>query len=191
MTGTAGEGGISSEGGVGGDGGRGGDGGGGGDGGEGGDGGGGDEDQSLVMFREDSLSGSRRASGGSRKAVLSFSAWFGEDVEWCTVSRLLARTAARLLARVAMKVAFACLVGKCRGRALSVLAREGVVVRRGVTVMVEGGVSRCGDGDMAAAVATAPKAGSAGGGHVFPAALLLSSRRLILLARSRLLFPES
>ena len=102
----------------------------------------------------------------------------------------MASTAARLLARVAMRLAFEILAGRGRGRVRSVLAREGGVMWRGVAVVVEGGMSRSGDGGMSALISGAHITGAAGGGHVLPSALLLSSRRLALLARSRFLLPE-
>jgi len=58
------------------------------------------------------------------------------------------------------------------------------------TVLVGGGASRGEDEGAAAVIAATPDIGVAGGGHLSAASLLLSSLRLALLARSRLLLPE-
>ena len=107
--------------------------------------------------------------------------------------RLLAKTDALWLARVAVMAAFTRFRG--RGLALSVRARSRAVeapCRMGSRMAVLGGGGASG-GDGAGAVtviAATPVVGVAGGEQLSPASLLLSSLCLALLARSRLLLPE-
>ena len=145
------------------------------------------------MFRLVSLSAPRSFSG----VVL-----LDEEVD-CradAIPLLLARTAALLLVRDAVITAFAFLVGS--GRALSTCAsplaagvvdgsESPMITGRGATwgVLEGGDVSGGVVESISAIIAAPPSIGTAGGGHLSPSTLLLSSRRLALLARSRLLFP--
>ena len=130
----------------------------------------------IVMLKASSSQGS-----------LSFSGVVSSEVvrRFAAVPLLLARTAARWLARVAVIAAFA-LFRAC-GRALYAWART---VDGGGAGSVGCGVSGGGGEGNVAAVAAMPGVGVAGGGRL-PAASLLSSLRLALLARSRLLLPET
>jgi len=97
-------------------------------------------------------------------------------------------TAALWLARVAVIAAFTRFIG--RGLALSVRARSRAGTFEAVPVM---GAASGGEGDGAVAIAViaaTPFVCVAGGKQLSPASLLLSSLRLALLARSRLLLPE-
>ena len=198
----AGEGGVGGEGGAeggeggeaGGEGDEGGDGGGDGDDisvgeGEGGDGGGKGDVLSVVMFRLFRASASRSVSGASSSA----SPW-GERDRRADCPRLLAMSAALLLARVAVMAALTRFIG--RGLALRVRSRPCAAGMScwleslwAVWVVSIGPDSPGGEGEGASAVnAVTPGVGVAGGKP--PASLLLSSLRLALLARSLLLLPE-
>ena len=135
----------------------------------------------MVMFKEDSPSPSRRASGGSLSLVVG-----DADADWRKVPLLFARRDARWLARAAVRAALARFVG--RGLALSMRVRHAGVSGR------SGTGSGGGTGDEVAGavaiIAAAPVVGGARGEHLSPFSLLLSSLRLTLLARSRLLLPE-
>jgi hypothetical protein len=156
--------------------------------GEGGEGGGGGDVAPMVMLKEDPPSPSRKASGGSSPRSLLVGDWLG-----VLVPLLLARRVARLLARVAVRAALARFVG--RGLALSTRAKRVVVSGTGGGGGDGGGGTGSGGGtgdEAASAVATiaaTPVAGVAWGEHLSPASIL-STLRLALLARSRLLLPE-
>ena len=144
----------------------------------------------MVMFKEDSPSPSRKASGGSLSLIVG-------DADWRDVPLLFARRDARWLTRAAVRAALPRFVG--RGLALSTRARGAGASGTG-TGSSGGGVS-CGGGGgggagdevdgavVVATIAATPVVGVAGGEHPSPASLL-SSLRLALLARSRLLLPE-
>jgi len=135
-----------------------------------------------VMFKENSPSPSRRASGGSLSLA---SVSLGEETDWREVPLLLARRDARWLARVAVRAALERFVG--RGLALNTRAQ-----RLGISGRMRAGSSGRAGGDGVGAVAIVdptPIVGGAGGELLSPASLL-SSLRLALLARSRLLLPE-
>jgi hypothetical protein len=142
----------------------------------------------MVILREDISSASRKDSGVAASSSLVS---LGDDVDLQTfvVPLLLARTAALLVAREAMRAAFACLVGRVLG--LSTWARTGgVCLFPGKGISVEGGSSGGGDESAAAVIPATPDDGIAGGRHLSSASFLLSSRRLTLLARSLLLLPD-
>jgi len=125
----------------------------------------------------------------SGAAALSSSLGDEVDRQLDVVPRFLARTAALLLTRDAVRTAFARLVG--RALALKTWARVGgVCMFSGNGVSVEGGASKGEGKGSVAVVAAKPNVGSAGGGHLPAASLLLSSCRLTLPARSLLLFPD-
>jgi hypothetical protein len=125
-------------------------------------------------------------NASSSQGSLSFSGDDSSDAvrRFAAVPLLLARTAARWLARVAVIAALA-LFRAC-GRALYAWARA---VDGGGAGSVGCGISGGGGEGIVAVVAAMPDVGVAGGGRL-PAASLLSSLRLALLARSRLLLPE-
>ena len=75
------------------------------------------------------------------------------------------------------------------GRGLVLSLRGRLFSGKGERVSVEGGASGGGNEGTVAIVAAKPGVGAAGGGPLCTFSLLLSSRRLALLARSRLLFP--
>ena len=132
---------------------------------EGGEGGEGGEGRPNVMFRAFSSPSSRSLSGVDSSVEA--------DLRVAATPLFFARTAALWLERDAMSTALA--LFKASGRALWTLARAANVADGG-----GGG----GEGEIAVVSAT-PVVGVAGG-----ASLLLSSLRLALLARSRLLLPE-
>ena len=101
-------------------------------------------------------------------------------------------TVALWLARVAVMAALTLFIG--RGLALSVRARvAGVLVSLKALIgdggSIAGGGRAGGEGTVAVVTAT-PDVGVAGCARFSSASLLLSSLRLALLARSRLLLPE-
>jgi len=142
------------------------------------------------MFKEDSPSPSRKASGGSLSLIVG-------DADWRDVPLLFARRDARWLTRAAVRAALPRFVG--RGLALSTRARGAGASGTGTGTGSSGGGVSCGGGGGAgdevdgavvvATIAATPVVGVAGGEHPSPASLL-SSLRLALLARSRLLLPE-
>ena len=144
------------------------------------------------MFKEDSPSPSRKASGGSLSLIVG-------DADWRDVPLLFARRDARWLTRAAVRAALPRFVG--RGLALSTRARGAGASGTGTGTGSSGGGVSCGGGGgggagdevdgavVVATIAATPVVGVAGGEHPSPASLL-SSLRLALLARSRLLLPE-
>jgi len=119
------------------------------------------------MFRAFSSPSSRSLSGVESSVEA--------DLRVAATPLFFARTAALWLERDAMSTALA--LFKASGRALWTLARA-------ANVADGGGGGGGGEGEIAVVSAT-PVVGVAGG-----ASLLLSSLRLALLARSRLLLPE-
>jgi len=153
--------------------------------GEGGEGGGGGDVSPIVMLKEVPPSSSRKAPRGSSPRSLLI----GDARD---VPLLFARRVARLLAHAAVRAALAPFVG--RGLALSTRAWPiGVSVRTGTGSDGGGTGSGGGTGDEAAGavatIAAMPVVGVVWGKHLSPASIL-STLRLALLARSRLLLPE-
>ena len=144
------------------------------------------------MFKEDSPSPSRKASGGSLSLIVG-------DADWRDVPLLFARRDARWLTRAAVRAALPRFVG--RGLALSTRARGAGASGTGTGTGSSGGGVSCGGGGgggagdevdgavVVATIAATPVVGVAGGEHLSPASIL-STLRLALLARSRLLLPE-
>ena len=95
-------------------------------------------------------------------------------------------TAARWLVRVAAIAA----LNRFNGCGLALSVRSRVTGVLDLLVSIGGGSSGGVGKDTVADIAATPVVGVAGGGHIFSASLLLSSLRLALLARSRLLLPE-
>ena len=142
------------------------------------------------MLRTSSSPTPRSFSG-----VVSSSTSPGGDVNWRdVVLLLLARMDARWLARAAVRTALARFVGRGLALSMRVLRVRAADVSGGLGsgsgVSDGGGPSRGESEGAVAVVAAAPDVGMAGGEYLSSTSLLLSSRLLILLARSRLLLPE-
>jgi len=127
------------------------------------------------MFKVFGTSAPRSVSGEAERCAI---------VVACPL--FLAMTAALWLARVAVRAAFTRFIG--RGLALSICPWP--FLEKGKGVSVGGSASGVENEGTVAVIAATPGVGSAGGGPLSSFSLLLSSRRLALLALSRLLLPE-